>query len=99
VGQPLKGVYARCTPLGAIEYDVMAFESRKKGRALLIRSKFATDTLLDTMRDVIEDGARGMTPKERQESEKKFNAALDRSVAARERGCEPAYSKPHRVVS
>lgn len=52
--------------------------------------KSATDTLLDTMRDVIEDGARGMTPKERKESEKKFNAALDRAVAARKRRRETA---------
>ena len=48
-----------------------------------IKRKSAMDTLLDTMRNVIEDGAREMTPKERQESEKKFNAALDRAVAAR----------------
>lgn len=48
------------------------------------------DTLLDTMRDVIEEGARGMTPKELKESEKKFNAALDRAVAARKRRRETA---------
>jgi hypothetical protein len=52
--------------------------------------KSATDTLLDTMRGIIEDGARGMTPKERKESEKKFNAALDRAVAARKRRRETA---------
>jgi len=52
--------------------------------------KSATDTLLDTLRDVIEDGARGMTPKELKESEKKFNAALDRAVAARRRRRETA---------
>jgi hypothetical protein len=39
------------------------------------------DALMDTMRDVIEDGACGVTPKERKESEKKFNAVLDRAVA------------------
>ncbi len=48
------------------------------------------DTLLDTMKDVIDEGARGMTRKEREESEKKFNAALDRAVAARKRRRETA---------
>jgi len=38
------------------------------------------DKLLGTMRGVIDDGARGMTPKELEESERKFNAALDRAV-------------------
>jgi hypothetical protein len=52
--------------------------------------KSAMDTLLDTMKDIIEDGARGMTPKELKESEKKFNAALDRAVAARKRRRETA---------
>jgi hypothetical protein len=50
-----------------------------------MKRKSAMDTLLDTMRGIIEDGARGMTPKERQESEEKFNAALDRAVASRKR--------------
>jgi hypothetical protein len=53
--------------------------------ATSVKRKSAMDTLMDTMRDVIEDGARGMTAKERQESEKKFNAALDRAAAARKR--------------
>ena len=42
------------------------------------------DKLLGTMRDIIEDGASGMTPTELQESEKKFNAALDRAVTSRQ---------------
>ena len=54
------------------------------------KHKSAMDTLLDTMRDVIDEGACGMTPKEREESEKKFNAALDRAVAARKRRRETA---------
>jgi hypothetical protein len=54
------------------------------------KHKSAMDTLLDTMRDVIDEGARGMTPKERTESEKKFNASLDRAVAARKRRRETA---------
>jgi hypothetical protein len=54
------------------------------------KHKSAMDTLLDTMRDVIDEGARGMTPKERAESEKKFNASLDRAVAARKRRRETA---------
>jgi hypothetical protein len=54
------------------------------------KHKSAMDSLLDTMRDVIEDGARGMTSKERKGSEKKFNAALDRAPAARKRRRETA---------
>jgi hypothetical protein len=70
----------------------MATAKRKKAPAppSSIRRKSAMDTLLDTMRDIIEDGARGMTPKERQESEKNFNAALDRAVASRKRRRETA---------
>jgi hypothetical protein len=41
--------------------------------------------LIKAMRDVIDDGARGMTLKELKTSEKKFNAAADRAVAARKR--------------
>jgi hypothetical protein len=58
--------------------------------ATSVKRKSGIDTLLDTMRDVIEDGGRGMTPKQCKESEKKFNAALDRAVAARKRGRETA---------
>jgi hypothetical protein len=63
----------------------MATANRKKAPAVptSIKGKSAMDTLLGTMRDIIEDGASGMTPKEQQESEKKFNAALDRAVASR----------------
>jgi hypothetical protein len=70
----------------------MADTNRKKGTGMATsaKPKSATDALLDTMRGVIEDGARGMTPKERKESEKKFNAALDRAVAARKRRRETA---------
>lgn len=55
-----------------------------------VKRKSAMDTLLDTLRNVIDEGARGMTPKELAESEKKFNAALDRVVAARKRRHENA---------
>ena len=54
-----------------------------------VKHKSAMDTL-DTLRNVIDEGARGMTPKELAESEKKFNAALDRAVAARKRRRETA---------
>jgi hypothetical protein len=75
--------------------------NRKKGAGMatsvkasperkLNRRKSAMDTVLDSMRDVIDDGARGMAPKELKESEKKFNAALDRAVAARKRRRETA---------
>jgi len=67
--------------------------NRKKGPGMatsVVKRKSAKDTLLDTMREIIEDGARGMTPKELEESEKKFNAALDRAAAARKRRRETA---------
>jgi hypothetical protein len=70
----------------------MATAKRKKESATptSIRGKSATDKLLDTMRDIVEDGAREMTPRELEESEKKFNAALDRAVASRKRQRETA---------
>lgn len=52
--------------------------------------KSAMDTLLATMKNVIDDGAREMTPKELAESERKFNAALDRAVVSRKRRRETA---------
>jgi hypothetical protein len=70
----------------------MATAKRKKESSLPapIRRKSAMEKLLDTMQDVIEEGARGMTPKELEESERKFNAALDRAVASRKRRRETA---------
>jgi hypothetical protein len=58
--------------------------------AISAKPKSTVDALLNTMRDAIEDGVRGMTPKERKQSEKKFNAALDRAVAAGKRRRETA---------
>jgi hypothetical protein len=71
---------------------VMATAKRKKESAqpTSIRDKSAMDKLLGTMRDVIEEGARGMTPNELEESESKFNAALERAVASRKRRRETA---------
>jgi hypothetical protein len=70
----------------------MATAKRKKesARPTSINRKPAMDTLLDTMRTIIEDGARDMTAKELKESEEKLNAALDRAVAARKRRRETA---------
>ena len=70
----------------------MATAKHKKESALTtsITGESATNRLLDTMRDIIEEGARGMTPKELEESERKFNAALDRTVASRKRRRETA---------
>ena len=70
----------------------MANGNRKKGpgMATSTKHKSAMDTLLDTMKDVIDEGARGMTPKERKQSEKNFNAALNRAVAARKQRRETA---------
>jgi hypothetical protein len=70
----------------------MAIANRKKASTMPAskKGKPAMDTLLGTMRDIIENGASGMTPKEQQESEQKFNAALDRAVASRKRRRETA---------
>jgi hypothetical protein len=71
---------------------VMATAKRKKESAppTSISHKSAADGLLDTMRDIIEEGAQGMTPKELDDSERKFNLALDRAVASRKRRRETA---------
>jgi hypothetical protein len=71
---------------------VMATAKRKKESAqpTSIRGESAMNKLLGTMRDVIEEGARGRTPKELEESERKFNAALDRAVASRKQRRETA---------
>jgi hypothetical protein len=71
---------------------VMATAKRKKESVTptSIGQKSAADNLLDTMRDIIEDGARGMTPKELEDSEGRFNLALDRAVASRKRRRETA---------
>lgn len=60
----------------------MATSSKKQNPAL--------DKLLDTLEEVIQDGAKGMNAKERRDSEEKFNAALDRAAAARTRRRETA---------
>lgn len=74
----------------AVEYTIMRKHRESRMASSPVKRKSAMDELLDTMKGVIEDGARGMTPKERKESEKKFNAALDRAVAARKRRRETA---------
>jgi hypothetical protein len=66
---------------------VSGVAKQKKSAA---KRKSATDTLVNTLRNIIEDGAHGMPPKERKESERKFNAALDSAVAARKRRRETA---------
>ena len=70
----------------------MATAKRKKESAAptSIRHKSATDKLLDTMRGIIGEGAREMTPTELEDSERKFNNALDRAVASRKRRRETA---------
>ena len=72
---------------------VMPKTAQHKPRAAspsAVKQKSAMDTLLDTMRNIIDEGARGMTPQELKESEEKFNAAIDRAVAARKRRRETA---------
>jgi hypothetical protein len=55
-----------------------------------VKHKSAVDALLDSVSEIIEDGAKGMNQKELCESEKKFNEALDRGVASRRRQRETA---------
>jgi hypothetical protein len=71
---------------------MMATAKRKKESAPLtsIRQESAMDKLLGTIRNVIDEGAHGMTAKELEESERKFNVALDRAVASRKRRRETA---------
>lgn len=46
-----------------------------------LRKKSAADELTDRFREIIETGAQKMDAKQRRESEKKFNDAIDRAVA------------------
>lgn len=48
------------------------------------------DSLLETFGEVIDAGAERMKDAELRESEKKFNGAVDRAVAARKRRRETA---------
>lgn len=52
------------------------------------KQKSAMNRLLDSFARVIDSGAQKMSPRELRESEKKFNAALDRAVASRQRWYE-----------
>jgi hypothetical protein len=72
-----------------------AKHKKRTARAKPKKSKSAMNKLLDTMRDIIEEGARRMTPKEMEESERKFHAIVDR--VARKRRRKTASSKPQRV--
>ena len=49
------------------------------------KQKSAMTKLLDSFAEIIDSGAKKMNARELRESEKKFNAALDRAVAARKR--------------
>ena len=50
-----------------------------------LRKKSAADELTDRFREIIETGAQKMDAKQRRESEKKFNDAIDRAVANKRR--------------
>ena len=58
--------------------------------ATVIKPKSAKDKLLDNFRTMLEKSSKGKTKKQLEESEKKFNAALDRAVAARKSRRETA---------
>ncbi len=75
---------------GKVRVMPKADQHKPRAASSAVKQKSAMDTLLDTMRSIIDEGARKMTPKELEESEKKFNAAIDRAVAARKRRRETA---------
>jgi hypothetical protein len=54
------------------------------------RKKSALDKLLDNFSAKLEKASKGMTLRELREREKKFNATLDRAVAARKSRRETA---------
>jgi L-lactate utilization protein LutC len=63
----------------------------KKGRRVATsplrkpRKKNAVDALLDRFSEIIETGAQKMNAEQLQESERKFNDAIDRAVANKQR--------------
>jgi len=65
--------------------------NRKKGCRVApsplkkLRKKSAADELTDRFREIIETGAQKMDAKQRRESEKKFNDAIDRAVENKRR--------------
>jgi hypothetical protein len=65
--------------------------NRKKGCRVAtsplkkLRKKSAADALLDRFSGIIETGAQKMDAKQLRESEKKFNDAIDRAVARKQR--------------
>ena len=50
-----------------------------------LRKKSAADALLDRFNEIIETGAQKMDAEQLRESEKKFNDAVDRAVANKQR--------------
>jgi len=50
-----------------------------------LRKKSATDALIDRFGEIIETGAQKMDAEQLRESEKKFNDAIDRAVAKKQR--------------
>ena len=69
----------------------MAKTSQRKGCRVAtsplkkLRKKSAADALIDRFGEIIETGARKMDAKQLRDSEEKFNDAIDRAVASKQR--------------
>jgi hypothetical protein len=79
--------------IDTVGYTVMPNTNHKKDKRMAtspVKHKSPMDTLLESVTEIVEDGAKGMNQKELRESEKRFNKALDRGVASRRRRRETA---------
>jgi hypothetical protein len=69
----------------------MAKRNRKEGGRVAttplkkLKKKSAADALIDRFGEIIDSGARKMDAEQLRESEKKFNEAIDRAVANKQR--------------
>jgi hypothetical protein len=74
--------------IDGVEYTVMPNTKHKKKSTMASsrpKSKTAMQSLLDSFGEIIETGAKKMDAKQLQESEEKFNAAIDRAVSHKQR--------------
>ncbi len=71
-----------------VEYTVMPNTKHKKKSTMATarpKSKTAMESLLDSFGEIIETGAKKMDVKQLEESEEKFNAAINRAVSHKQR--------------
>lgn len=71
-----------------VEYTVMPNTKHKQKSTMATsgpKSKTALESLVDSFSKIIETGAKKMDVKQLEESEKKFDAAIDRAVSHKQR--------------